>query len=127
MQSLTTKALGELGNAGGHSGRTGLLMKKRCAKPAVACNHEDAPCRDDPKIELYDPDLWTDEYAFLNGRGQAQIQSDLFYDYRTNVDAYPKCRRGYRRRSQSFWSYGASTISRSIPASRTLPQGRTEC
>jgi pimeloyl-ACP methyl ester carboxylesterase len=44
---------------------------------------------DDPKIELYDPDLWTDEYAFLNGPVQAQIQSDLFYDYRTNVDAYP--------------------------------------
>jgi pimeloyl-ACP methyl ester carboxylesterase len=45
---------------------------------------------DDPNIELYDPDLWTDEYAFLNAPGQAQIQSDLFYDYRTNVDAYPK-------------------------------------
>ena len=45
---------------------------------------------DDPKIELYDPDLWTDEYAFLNSPGQAQIQSDLFYDYRTNVEAYPK-------------------------------------
>jgi pimeloyl-ACP methyl ester carboxylesterase len=45
---------------------------------------------DDAKIELYDPDLWTDEYAFLNSPGQAQIQSDLFYDYRTNVDAYPK-------------------------------------
>ena len=45
---------------------------------------------DDPNIELYDPDLWTDEYAFLNSPGQAQIQSDLFYDYRTNVDAYPK-------------------------------------
>jgi pimeloyl-ACP methyl ester carboxylesterase len=45
---------------------------------------------DDPKIELYDPDLWTDEYAFLNAPGQAQIQSDLFYDYRTNVDGYPK-------------------------------------
>jgi pimeloyl-ACP methyl ester carboxylesterase len=44
---------------------------------------------DDPNIELYDPDLWTDEYAFLNSPGQAQIQSDLFYDYRTNVDAYP--------------------------------------
>ena len=42
---------------------------------------------DDPKTELYDPDLWTDEYAFLNSPGQAQIQSDLFYDYRTNVDA----------------------------------------
>lgn len=45
---------------------------------------------DDPNVELYDPDLWADEYAFLNAPGQAQIQSDLFYDYRTNVDAYPK-------------------------------------
>ena len=35
---------------------------------------------DDPKVELYDPDLWTDEYAFLSAPGQAQIQSDLFYD-----------------------------------------------
>lgn len=45
---------------------------------------------DDPNVELYDPDLWNDEYAFLNAPGQAQIQSDLFFDYRTNVDAYPK-------------------------------------
>ena len=45
---------------------------------------------DDPKIELYDPDLWTDEYAFLKAPGQGQIQTDLFYDYRTNVAAYPQ-------------------------------------
>lgn len=45
---------------------------------------------DDPNVELYDPDLWSDEFAFLNTPGQAQIQSDLFYDYRTNVEAYPK-------------------------------------
>jgi len=45
---------------------------------------------DDPKTELYDPDLWTDEYAFLSSPGQAQIQSDLFYDYRTNIEAYPR-------------------------------------
>jgi pimeloyl-ACP methyl ester carboxylesterase len=45
---------------------------------------------DDPNAEHYDPDLWTDEYYFLNQPGQAEIQSDLFYDYRTNVDAYPK-------------------------------------
>jgi pimeloyl-ACP methyl ester carboxylesterase/maleate cis-trans isomerase len=44
----------------------------------------------DPKRELYDPDLWTDEHAFLSATGQAQIQSDLFYDYRTNVAAYPR-------------------------------------
>jgi pimeloyl-ACP methyl ester carboxylesterase len=43
----------------------------------------------DPNPEKYDPDLWTDEYAFLNKPGEADIQSDLFYDYRTNVDAYP--------------------------------------
>src|SRR5438128_965536 len=43
----------------------------------------------DPNPEKYDPDLWTDEYAFLSKPGQADIQSDLFYDYRTNVDAYP--------------------------------------
>jgi pimeloyl-ACP methyl ester carboxylesterase len=45
---------------------------------------------DDPSVDLYDPDLWTDEYAFLNSPGQAQIQSDVFYDYRTNVENYPK-------------------------------------
>ena len=44
----------------------------------------------DPNLERYDPDLWTDEFHFLNRPSQAEIQSNLFYDYRTNVDAYPK-------------------------------------
>src|SRR6266853_1116 len=44
----------------------------------------------DPNLERYDPDLWTDEFYFLNQPGQAEIQSDLFYDYRTNVNSYPK-------------------------------------
>jgi pimeloyl-ACP methyl ester carboxylesterase len=44
----------------------------------------------DPNVERYDPDLWTDEFAFLSQPGQADIQSDLFYDYRTNVEAYPR-------------------------------------
>jgi pimeloyl-ACP methyl ester carboxylesterase len=43
----------------------------------------------DPAVERYDPDLWTDEFAFLSRPEQADIQSDLFYDYRTNVTAYP--------------------------------------
>ena len=43
-----------------------------------------------PNVELYDPDLWTDEYAFLSRPGEREIQSDLFYDYRTNVASYPK-------------------------------------
>ncbi len=44
----------------------------------------------DPHPERYDPDLWTDEYTFLNKPGEADIQSDLFYDYHTNVESYPK-------------------------------------
>jgi pimeloyl-ACP methyl ester carboxylesterase len=45
---------------------------------------------DDPNVDRYDPDLWRDEFAFLNQPGQIEIQSDLFYDYRTNVTAYPE-------------------------------------
>jgi pimeloyl-ACP methyl ester carboxylesterase len=52
----------------------------------------------DPNVERYDPDLWTDEFAFLNQPGQAEIQSDLFYDYRTNVEAYPVWQRWLRER-----------------------------
>ncbi|MGA2903722.1 MAG: alpha/beta hydrolase [Candidatus Korobacteraceae bacterium] len=43
----------------------------------------------DPDIDRYDPDLWTDEFAFLSQPQQVDIQSDLFYDYRTNVASYP--------------------------------------
>ena len=60
----------------------------------------------DPNVDRYDPDLWTDEFAFLNQPGQAQIQSDLFYDYRTNVDAYPKWQAWMRERQPRllvFW------------------------
>lgn len=42
-----------------------------------------------PNVDRYDPDLWTDELAFLNRPGQRDIQTDLFYDYRTNVASYP--------------------------------------
>ncbi len=42
-----------------------------------------------PRPDRYDPDLWTDELAFLNRHGQYDIQTDLFYDYRNNVASYP--------------------------------------
>lgn len=38
--------------------------------------------------ERYNPDTWTDEFAFLSKPGQREIQADLLYDYRTNVAAY---------------------------------------
>jgi pimeloyl-ACP methyl ester carboxylesterase len=60
----------------------------------------------DPNVERYDPDLWTDEFAFLNRPGQAKIQSDLFYDYRTDIESYPKWQawmREYQPRLLVIW------------------------
>jgi pimeloyl-ACP methyl ester carboxylesterase len=60
----------------------------------------------DPNVERYDPDLWTDEFCFLNQPGQAEIQSNLFYDYRTNVQLYPKWQAWMRERQprlQVIW------------------------
>jgi pimeloyl-ACP methyl ester carboxylesterase len=42
-----------------------------------------------PRPERYNPDTWTDEFAFLSRPGQADIQATLFLDYRTNVASYP--------------------------------------
>jgi pimeloyl-ACP methyl ester carboxylesterase len=91
-------------NAVSHNDGLGPLWGTRRAFWADRTAHEDALRKnlislaatkqrhlgDDPHTELYDPDLWTDEYAFLNSPGQPQIQVDLFYDYRTNVESYPK-------------------------------------
>jgi pimeloyl-ACP methyl ester carboxylesterase len=52
----------------------------------------------DPDVERHDPDLWTDEFYFLNRPGQAEIQSDLFYDYQTNVGLYPEWQNWMRER-----------------------------
>jgi hypothetical protein len=48
-------------------------------------------------VSLYDPDLWTDEFAFPSRLGQGDIQMDLFYDYRTNVASYPAWQEWLRR------------------------------
>ena len=49
-----------------------------------------------PRPERYDPDTWTDEYAFLSRPGQADIQATLFLDYRTNVASYPRWQKWLR-------------------------------
>src|SRR5262249_35480743 len=91
-------------NAVAHNEGLGAIWATRRAFWADRSAHEDALRENllslaatksrhvgsDPNIELYDPDLWTDEFAFLSKPAQAAIQSDLFYDYRTNVDNYPK-------------------------------------
>jgi pimeloyl-ACP methyl ester carboxylesterase len=51
-----------------------------------------------PRPELYDTDAWTDEFAFLNRPGEADIQTELFYDYRNNVASYPAWQAYLRQR-----------------------------
>ena len=42
-----------------------------------------------PHPHRYNPDTWTDEYAFLTRPEQVDIQATLFLDYRNNVASYP--------------------------------------
>ncbi|RNI24709.1 alpha/beta fold hydrolase [Flexivirga caeni] len=79
-----------------------------------------------PHPERYDPDLWTDELAFLSRPGQADIQTDLFFDYQTNVASYPQWQQWLRthqpptlvtwgRFDPSFESAEAEAFSRDVP------------
>jgi pimeloyl-ACP methyl ester carboxylesterase len=45
-----------------------------------------------------DPAAWSHDQAHLDRPGNAEIQLDLFYDYRTNVDLYPQFQRFFRER-----------------------------
>ena len=45
-----------------------------------------------------DPTAWLVDQALLDRRGNAEIQLDLFYDYRTNVALYPKFHEFFRNR-----------------------------
>jgi pimeloyl-ACP methyl ester carboxylesterase len=79
-----------------------------------------------PEVSKYNPDLWLDEYYFLNQPGQAAIQLDLFYDYRTNLAAYPKWQQWLRdnkppllivwgKYDTSFTVAGANAYQRDVP------------
>lgn len=81
---------------------------------------------DSPHVERYDPDLWTDEFAFLSRPGQREIQADLLYDYRTNVASYARWQawlRAHRppalvlwgRHDPSFLVPGALAYARDVP------------
>jgi pimeloyl-ACP methyl ester carboxylesterase len=99
-------------NAVAHNEGLGALWKPRRAFWADRPGHEDTlranllsphatrtrHVGSDPNVDRYDPDLWTDEFAFLSQPGQADIQSDMFYDYRANVESYPKWQDWMRHR-----------------------------
>lgn len=45
-----------------------------------------------------DPTAWLVDQSLLDRPGNAEIQLDLFYDYRTNVELYPKFHEFFRNR-----------------------------
>jgi len=98
MPSRTTKGLERIGKLDERFGQSGKPTIARFAPtsslPATRGRH----LGKDPNVERYDPDLWTDEFAFLNQPGQIDIQTELFYDYRSNVEAYPKWQAWMRER-----------------------------
>lgn len=79
-----------------------------------------------PHSERYDPDTWSDEFAFLSRPGQRAIQAALLYDYRTNVASYPRWQAWLRERQPpllvmwgrydpSFVTPGAEGYKRDVP------------
>jgi pimeloyl-ACP methyl ester carboxylesterase len=88
-------------NAVAHEEGLGPLWETRKAYWRGGSANE-AGLRENPlSLEArYAPGAWSDEYAFLSRPGQAAIQSELFYDYRTNLTAYPRWQEYLCARSQ---------------------------
>ena len=85
-----------------------------------------------PNVDRYNPDLWTDELAFLSQPAQDRIQLDLFYDYRTNVASYPRWQeylRSHRPPTLVVWGkYDPSfTVAARPPMDATSPMPRSTC
>jgi pimeloyl-ACP methyl ester carboxylesterase len=75
---------------------------------------------------LISPDTWTLDQSLLDRPGNQEIQLDLFFDYRTNVDLYPAFHRYFRKYQPPtlvvwgkndfiFPKEGASAFKRDLP------------
>ena len=73
-----------------------------------------------------DPSAWLHDQALLDRPGNAEIQLDLFYDYRTNVELYPRFQQFFRehqpptlivwgRNDEIFPADGARAYLRDLP------------
>lgn len=83
----------------------------------------------DPEVGSYDPDLWMDEFAYLNREGQGEIQTELIYDYRTNLASYARWQQWLRshqpptlvvwgKHDTAFTVPGAYAFKRDLPSAR---------
>jgi pimeloyl-ACP methyl ester carboxylesterase len=83
------------------------------------------------RSERYNPDTWTDEFAFLSRPGQQEIQAELLYDYRNNVASYPTWQSWLRahqpptlilwgRNDPSFIAAGALSFKRDLTEAEVI-------
>lgn len=79
---------------------------------------------------LVSPDTWTMDQALLDRPGNAEIQLDLFYDYRTNIPLYPQWQAYFREYAPPalviwgendaiFIAAGAMPYQRDLPGAET--------
>ncbi len=77
-------------------------------------------------LSLVSPDTWTLDQARLDRPGNAEIQLDLFYDYRTNIPLYPQWQAYFRehkpptlvlwgKNDAIFVAAGAAPYQRDLP------------
>jgi pimeloyl-ACP methyl ester carboxylesterase len=77
-------------------------------------------------VSRIDPSTWLHDRALLDRPGNVEIQLDLFYDYRTNVELYPRFQQFFRdyqpptlivwgRNDEIFPAEGAKAYLRDLP------------
>jgi pimeloyl-ACP methyl ester carboxylesterase len=62
-----------------------------------------------PKPDMISPDNWNMDNHFLERPNAKQVQLDFFYDYRTNVELYPKWQawlKQHQPKTLIFWGQG---------------------
>jgi pimeloyl-ACP methyl ester carboxylesterase len=78
------------------------------------------------RLQFLSPDAWQHDQSLMDRAGSAEIQLDLFYDYRTNIPLYPRWQETFRRRQlpmlvawgkndEIFVAPGAEAYKRDLP------------
>jgi len=80
-------------------------------------------------LSLVSPDTWTLDQALLDRPGNAEIQLDLFYDYRTNIPLYPQWQAYFRQhKPQTLVLWGKNdaifVAAGAAPYQRDLPNAK---
>jgi len=78
------------------------------------------------RLQFLSPDGWQHDQSLMDREGNAEIQLDLFYDYRTNIPLYPRWQEAFRqykppmlvawgKNDEIFVAPGAESFKRDLP------------